>query len=416
MINAVNIALIVLGCVALIPVAVLFIECVAALFAGQPSATPSSSRPARVAVLISAHNEELLIQSTIDSLLPQLLPNDEILIVADNCTDNTAALARAAGATVTVRNNPELRGKGYGLSHGLEVLRTNPPDVVIFFDADCTVESDVVERLAAEAWEAQRPVQARYLLASPRSAGARGTISTLAFIVKNAVRPAGLAALGFPCALTGTGMAFPWRLIENAPVASGHIVEDMELGLHLMRQGAGPMLCTAVTINGAMPGDCRFAYQQRTRWEHGHLTIICTRAIPLLLEGIVRLRPSMIATALDLMVPPLALLTMVWTVGAAAAVTLGVLTHLWFSSILFAASGSLFAISIAAARHRHAQHVPMKSLLAVPAYIAWKIPLYLGFVFKRQTNWVRTNRGPESIPAAEHLPTTAHTTEGAPTL
>jgi hypothetical protein len=261
-------------------------------------------------------------------------------------------------------------------------------------------------------------VQARYLLTSPRSAGARGTISTLAFIVKNAARPAGLAALGFPCALTGTGMAFPWPLIENAPVASGHLVEDMELGLHLMRRGVGPKLCTAVTINGNMPGDCRYAYQQRTRWEHGHLTIICTRAIPLLLEGIVRFRPALIATALDLMVPPLALLTMAWTVGAAAAVALGMKTHLWTSAILFAASGTLFALSIAAARHRHARHVPMKALLAIPAYIAWKIPLYLGFLFKRQTRWVRTGRDavPDSIPAAEHMPTTAATTEGATIL
>jgi cellulose synthase/poly-beta-1,6-N-acetylglucosamine synthase-like glycosyltransferase len=388
-----HIFLIALGVLVAVPAGVLCIECLAALLVvtrRSPISLPI--RPPRIAVLISAHNEELLIASTVRSILRQLRPGDQILVVADNCDDRTADLARAAGATVTERHDPCKRGKGYGLAHGVDVLRAAAPDVVIMFDADCDIDMGVVECLAAQAWKLNRPVQAKYLLECPHLTGGRSAVSTLAFIVKNAVRPAGLDMLGLPCTLTGTGMAFPWALIQSAPLASGHLVEDMELGLHFLRSGRGPKVCSDVTIRGNLPTDSHSAYCQRTRWEHGHLGIICSCALPLLWDGIRRARVEFIATALDLTVPPVALVVGIWFLGGAAAAALGIVSGHWTAAIIFAVSGAMIAIAITAAWSRHAKHLPLRSLRAIPGYVLWKIPLYLKFFIQREKNWVRTAR------------------------
>ncbi len=375
------------------PSAVLLVECAAAWRAKRAApAAPSGIRPPKIAILIPAHNEELLIDSTISSIRPQLGSSDRLIVVADNCDDRTANIARAAGAEVTERRDPVHRGKGYALSHGVDHLRHAPPDVLLIFDADCAIDQGVVALLAGEAWASERPIQATYLLESPDSARARGAVSSLAFLVKNAVRPAGLAALGLPCLLTGTGMAFPWSLIAAVPLASGHLVEDMQLGLDLLKNGHAPKLCQAVTIRGRMPDDRQAAYIQRTRWEHGHLAVLCSLAMPLLLQGISSARIELIVMALDLTVPPLALLCGVWTAGAMASLLLGLTLSAWGGAFVFGASGIMIAAAVAMAWMRHARHIPLRALLAVPGYLLWKLPLYVRFLFSRQTSWIRTSR------------------------
>ncbi|MDP2231988.1 glycosyltransferase family 2 protein, partial [Methylotenera sp.] len=102
-----------------------------------------------IAVIIPAHNEQVLIQSTITSVLSQLNQDDRLIVVADNCTDATASIARAAGAEVVERFNLQERGKGYALDFGVRHCAQNPPEVVIIVDADCQVGAKSLYRLAA---------------------------------------------------------------------------------------------------------------------------------------------------------------------------------------------------------------------------------------------------------------------------
>jgi glycosyltransferase involved in cell wall biosynthesis len=133
-----------------------------------------SSRP-RLAVLIPAHNESAGIAGTIHNLLPQLTTGDRLVVIADNCTDDTAQAARQAASEATAtaevlileRHDPEHRGKGYALAFGRAALTAEPPEVVVFVDADCRVTSGTVADLAAWAHETGRPIQADYLLSTP---------------------------------------------------------------------------------------------------------------------------------------------------------------------------------------------------------------------------------------------------------
>ena len=207
--------------------------------AGRPASRGVSNRrhgPAH-RYLDASHNEEAGIKDTIVNLLPQLSAGDRIVVIADNCADDTATAARAAGAEVLERFDVVRRGKGYALDHGMRHLELDPPQVVVIVDADCHVNNGSLARISRASWHHNRPGQAVYLMQQPDNPGPKETASALAFMVRSQVRQTGLARLGMPCLLGGTGMAFPWKALHGAPLASGNIVEDMQLGLDLAVSG-----------------------------------------------------------------------------------------------------------------------------------------------------------------------------------
>ena len=168
----------------------------------------SEARPSTI-VLVPAHNEAGQITATLEALKPQLGPSDMVIVIADNCTDDTAAIARSQDAMVLERNDAVHRGKGYALQFGLDYLTGDPPDVVMILDADCRAEPKAVDVLARATGKAHRPIQALYLMEASTDAGLGEKLAAFAFTVKNQIRPSGLKQLGLPCPLTGTGMAFP---------------------------------------------------------------------------------------------------------------------------------------------------------------------------------------------------------------
>src|SRR5215469_5483732 len=132
----------------LIPVTVLVIEVALAVTLSRKPLAPASGRPA-VAVVIPAHDEGAIIADTLRAIRPQIRSADRLIVVADNCLDDTAALAVAEGADVLTRNDPLHRGKGYALDFAIGHLVTDPPEVVLFIDADCRTDAHSIDLLAA---------------------------------------------------------------------------------------------------------------------------------------------------------------------------------------------------------------------------------------------------------------------------
>lgn len=375
-----------------IPTATLFVECIAAL-AKRKSADYTTDVLPRATILIPAHNEEAMLGKTLTALQPHLTDNIETVVIADNCTDTTADIARAADATVLERFHAVERGKGYALDHGMTYLESDPPDVVVMLDADCTVEPGGIAKLIATAHATQRPVQGVYLMKSPPEPSTTDLVSTLAFCVKNLVRPLGLYNLNQPCLLTGTGMAFPYRVLCDAPLASGNIVEDMQLGYDLALAGASPLLAPDVRVWGELPDERRVAATQRTRWEHGHMQTLLHNIPRLLSEAIRQRRFDLLTLALDLSIPPLALLVLIWIIISAIDIFFGIVASDWVPAAVSGSVGVLQFVGIGVAWMKFGRKIiPIRKLLAVPLYIAWKIPLYFKFLLQRQTAWVRTER------------------------
>ncbi|MDF0555773.1 glycosyltransferase family 2 protein [Kamptonema sp. UHCC 0994] len=377
----------------LLPIAVLFLECSAAFFRSLRETSETAIPRPPVAILVPAHNEASGIGATLSALLPQLKTQDRLIVIADNCTDETAQIARSFGATAIERCDLDRLGKGYALDYGLQFLEADPPTVVIIVDADCICQQDTIEQLVRVAVTSSQPVQAIYLMEKPPLPSPKDSISALAFTVKNLVRPSGLAQLGFPCLLTGTGMAFPWSVIREISLASGNIVEDMQLSVDLAIAGHSTIFCPEAKVIGCLPQQQQAATSQRTRWEHGHLQTLLTQTPRLLKAAIAQRRFDLFAIALDLSVPPLSLLVAIWVTALGGALLAATLGASWLPATLLIIEGILILTSIVAAWAKFARNdISALTLLAVPFYILWKIPLYLSFLVQRQTKWIRTER------------------------
>ncbi len=388
----VEIILLAISILILLPCLILMIECVAALFPPKVRRWQDSLRP-KIAVLIPAHNEATGIGATLETLVGQLTSIDQLIVVADNCIDETAAVAREMGATAIERFDDTHRGKGYALDFGMDFLAPHPPDVVVIVDADCIVASGAVEQISRLAIARNRAVQATYLLTQPAKPSPKDAVSTLAFTVKNLVRPLGLARFDLPCPLTGAGMAFPWIAIRKVSLASGNIVEDMNLGIDLALAGHPATFCYEARVTSALPQQARAAKSQRTRWEHGHLQTILTQVPRLLKTALQKRRFDLLAIALDLLIPPLSLLVMLWAFAMTVALVATYFGITPAPAIILSGAGAMILIAIVSAWSRHCRaDIPAKVLFTIPLYILWKIPLYFSFLWKPQTKWVRTER------------------------
>jgi len=375
-----------------------FIECVlGALY--RPARPPlEAAEGRRVAVLMPAHNESAGIEQTVRALAPQLSAATQLWVVADNCTDDTARLAAASGEHVRVleRHDAARRGKGYALAHGLEQLAADPPDAVVIVDADCEVSTEGIARLAQRALADDAPVQADYVLTPAQRPSGRSVVSALAFLVKNRVRPRGLAALGQPCLLTGTGMGFPWHVLRKAPPTDDHLVEDMVMGLELAHLGHAPRLCPDVCVTSALPEREKAASAQRKRWEHGHLATLFSHGPRLLRHGLSSGRMQLISLALELCVPPLSLLVLMLVAATGVCAVAAILGASGLPLAIVVVSLCAIAVGVLAGWLAYGRElVRARDLLAIPLYVLWKLPLYFSFFTRgKQRSWERTERAP----------------------
>ena len=373
--------------------------------ARQPPPLLLSGHP-RIAVLVPAHDEAGGIAETVRVLVDVCPATSRVVVVADNCTDETAQLAKEAGADVYQRNDPVHRGKGYALAFGRDRLAELDhevrPDVVIVIDADCRLAPGSASTLAGAALYWGAPVQARNLQAAQPDAPPLTQISNFAMLVKNLVRARGLQRLAGGILLFGPGMAFPWQLFAQAELATADTVEDLRLGIDLSRRGHRIRLVEAAEVSSAAPAaDASSA--QRRRWEHGFLRIAARHAVPLIGQGLAAHSRHLLALGCDLIVPPLSLLMIVaFSILAACGafallgstlapiVTLGV--------TLICALALVFLVWAREGR----DILSGKTLLRAPAYVMWKVPIYVGILRSSQGEWNRTRRIPLTAKKPEH--------------
>jgi cellulose synthase/poly-beta-1,6-N-acetylglucosamine synthase-like glycosyltransferase len=379
-----------------IPIVLLCIEVVAAIVLtgrGHRSYRTDKKRP-RIAVLVPAHNESTKLLPTLNDIKADLYPGDRLVVVADNCVDDTATVAKAAGAEVAVRNDYERIGKGYALDWGLRYLRADPPEILIVIDADCRISRGAIGLLANTCMTTGRPTQALYLMTAPDESPINYQVAEFAWRVKNWVRPLGLSALNLPCQLMGTGMAFPFDVICSAELASGQIVEDLKLGLDLAQLRTPPCFCPMAVVTSQFPTSVAAADSQRQRWEHGHMGTIVTMVPRLACLAILSRNWPLLVLTLDVAVPPLAFLAMVTTATFAVA-ALGALFGYSFAGLMVSlCSLTVFSIAIVLSWWKYGRDLlPPSKIGLLGPYVFGKLPLYRRFLMREANpRWVRTER------------------------
>jgi cellulose synthase/poly-beta-1,6-N-acetylglucosamine synthase-like glycosyltransferase len=382
-----------------IPVLVFLIEVIAGAALRSPPQRSSGSLARRLAVLVPAHNEQLGLSSTLESIKHELIPGDRLLVVADNCTDNTVSVARAAGAEVIERCDLNHVGKGFALDYGLRHLNSSPPDVVIMIDADCKVAPGALNALVGTCARTKRPVQAEYIMTAPSKVDLKQKVAEFAWCIRNKVRPLGLLALGLPCQLTGSGMALPWNVAKSANLASGAIVEDLKLGLDLALAGHPPVFCPTALVSSEFASSAKGEQEQRRRWEHGHINMIISAALPLIAAGIRRRNADLAALGFDLAVPPLALLVILLIFVVCISIALVFADGSTLPLIISLANLSALAFAVLIAWWNFGRQImSLNSILLIPAYVLSKAPLYRQLLLSgnRAQRWIRTDRGQET--------------------
>lgn len=378
-----------------IPLWIVTVEVAAALLYRRREVTTESASPdwPRSVILVPAHDEASVIGESLESLTQDLPPGSRIVCVAHNCKDDTAGIARAHGADVVEASDDGSKGKPAALLAGLAVLDANPPDIVVVVDADCRVSPGTLAALIRGVEASGHPVMGSYRFAPADPGDARASVSSLAVLLKNHVRPLGLHALGLPCLINGSGSAFPFEAVRNAPHGEGSIAEDFQLAIDLLQRGHPTRFIPEATILGRLPGRRETALKQRQRWEHGHLSLVLGAAPRLFVEGIARFDLPRIALALETGVPPLALLGAIYALVLALATANAVGSGDFGPLLVATASALAFGVAVFAAWVRFAGwRTTTSALAALPVYLFWKIPIYLRFATARESVWRKTGR------------------------
>jgi hypothetical protein len=370
----------------------------AAATRARPGGTPASpvpQDPTRILVVVPAHDEAAGIGACLRALARSHYPQDayRVLVVADNCTDATAALAREAGVEVLERDDPAARGKGHALNWALD--RTGelgfPHDAVAFVDADCEVSENLLAEAAARLGAGAGAVQAAYVVSNPNASPATA-LRAAAFSLFNYVRPLGRSALGMSAGVLGTGMAFRAPLIQAFRFDTASVIEDTDLHLRFVEAGHRVEFSPLAEVRSPMPGSAGAVATQQARWEGGRTQLIRRFLAPLALDGLRHGRRPKLGAAADLLIPPLSILALAHAAVLVASVPLG-----RSRGPALAAQALLATFVVGGLRLARAPRSAYRALAGAPLLVGRKVALYAGMAVRGgPTAWERTEREPEA--------------------
>jgi glycosyltransferase involved in cell wall biosynthesis len=194
------------------------------LYKGKAKSVPERAL-SRLAIVVPAHNESASIGDCIRSLqrCDGFHKLATIFVVADNCSDDTAKVAREAGAQVLERNDARLRGKGHALNFAFSQLMGRYFDGFVVVDADSEVEPTFIREFAAAFALGAEALQCPYLASKPASA----PLFDLALRAFNLVRPRGRERLGLSVGILGNGFGLSRPVLERVPYRADSVVEDL---------------------------------------------------------------------------------------------------------------------------------------------------------------------------------------------
>lgn len=348
---------------------------------------PRGSAAQRLFAVIPAHNEERLIAQCVRSILDNSPAAVEVVVVAHNCTDATAAIAEAAGATVLVLNGEG--GKGAALNHAFGYARDAGADAALIIDADSIVAPNLTTAVMARLAGGARALQCRYQVANV-NATTRTRLMALAFLGMNILRPRGRDRLGLSCGIFGNGFALSMSTLARVPYAANSVVEDLEYHLHLIRAGIRVEFVDEATVFGEMPETKQGATTQRARWEGGRMLMRRQWRGPLLVQ-VLQGRWRMLEPLLDLLALPLA--SEVMLLIAAVILPLG-----WSRTYGLVGLAAAVLYMLVAAFLGPEPAATLRALAAAPGYMAWKLMMIpkTRAASRQNAAWVRTKRNIEA--------------------
>jgi cellulose synthase/poly-beta-1,6-N-acetylglucosamine synthase-like glycosyltransferase len=355
------------------------------------------------ACVVCAHNEEQVIAGIVESLSRTNYPENKrrIFVVADNCTDRTAEVARRAGAEVLERHDPHKRTKGYALQWAMDQLiemqeRTGGLDALCVFDADNAVRRDFFHVVAGHLHSGDRAIQVYLDTKNPDESWVTRSIA-LAYHVSNRFWLRARERLGLPTTLGGTGFCLDWRLVKEYRWDPGSLSEDLELAVKLTLAGIRVAFSPHTRIYDEKPVRLWPSIRQRMRWMQGH-NDVASRWVPRALWHALRYGSwAALDVALYLLQPLRVLVAFsAFVVLATAAIALPSESHLadsfhftWPSLALACGIFVVYPLCVAAA-----EGVLWPALRVAPLFFlfsfSWIPAIALGLLRMKNRTWLHT--------------------------
>ena len=276
-----------------------------------PIINQDDSITSRIVIIIPAHNESTSISLTIISCIGLSYPQDkyQIVVIADNCEDETADVARRSGVRVLERHDTLHKGKGHALSFAFDILLKEDFDAFLVLDADCILDENALAVLNASLAQGYPAVQLNNTVVNPDASPMTYALAIGNFI-ENIFFYSPKSQVGWAVLLRGTGMMLSREILTTLPWSAYSITEDVEYGIKLMQKGYRTAFVENCTVASPFPVDHLQLQIQRMRWAHGNLSFGRKEAVSLLLSGIRQRRWLLFDAGLTLLVlsKPLVLL------------------------------------------------------------------------------------------------------------
>ena len=340
-----------------------------------------------IAVVIPAHNEELLVDRCVRSLRESAAGSSavRILVVAHNCTDSTANQAREAGAEILVYDDPAARGKGFALSHGFEHALAGRAEAVLVIDADSVVSLNLIPSVQAALSAGAEAVQCRYEMESSTEKPS-SRLAALALRGFNVIRPRGRERLGLSAGIFGNAFALSRSLLSEVPYGAFSVVEDLEYHLTMVMKKKRVRFLEDARVWASLPASSEGETVQRSRWEGGRFHAARVWILPLFAQ-VLRGRLRLAEPLFDVSCLPMAY--GVFALLLAACIPVPAIRAYALISLVVVAGHVLAA---AAAGPDFLKTLGL--LATAPLYIVWKFRLLPSILrgSRGKAAWVRTHR------------------------
>jgi 1,2-diacylglycerol 3-beta-glucosyltransferase len=363
---------------------------------GRGAAARLPTRTPFFDVIVPAHNEAGGIRRTVANLRQLDWPAERfrVVVIADNCTDDTARVAREAGAVVVERREPDNRGKGYALAHMFRWSRVKGmADAVVVVDADSEASANLLQSFAARLELGSHAMQAHYGVLN-EDASWRTRLMAIALGSIHRLRSRARERLGLSCGIRGNGWCVTHALLDEIPYRAYSLTEDVEFGIDLGLAGYRVTYCDDAHVDGEMVTTESAARSQRQRWESGRLGLIRGKVPALLRRAVTGPSRVCLDLALDLLILPLSYIVLSAAALLAVASALSLMSSSAFNlALLGAGSFDCAALAAYVCRGWALSGIGMQGfwdLLRVPGFIFWKLLLLVSG--PKTTTWIRTRR------------------------
>lgn len=332
----------------------------------------------KFALIIPAHNEEPVIDRTVLNLLKMKYQSSlfDIVVIADNCDDQTARVAREAGAICVERSSEPVGRKGYALSWYLESALPDDQsyEALIIFDADSNPPSDFLQVMSSRIRAGSTVLQGKHVISNPENSFFT-RMADIDMRINNRLRNQARTNMGLSCRLMGDAMCFERTVLEEYPWGAHSLVEDREYGIQLIRRGIRIEYVPEARSFGQAASGWSRAKSQRMRWTGGVQSLRRRFVKDLIVSGIRDRNLSAIDQAIELILPPFSILTAVAVV-------------LLLIQALFAGLRVSYSLELSAGVTIALLLVPVFGLLLDRAPLSLYPYVFLGPIYTLWRNWI----------------------------